>query len=164
MFEHMQKVREELLNTVNTVSEEKFNEKPAQDEWSIAQVVDHLQKIENVLLESLKKSIHQAENKTVEEKQLEAVTDRTRKVPAPEHVSPGPVPIDRTETITALEEARRDLNNFTELLSKDFDLKTRSLRHPVLGEVSIKQWIEFVGYHEERHLLQIKEVKEKISA
>ncbi|MBS2970204.1 DinB family protein [Metabacillus sp. KIGAM252] len=164
MYEHMKKVREELLNTLNEVSNEEFNKKPSSDGWSVGQVVDHLQKMEKIVLESLKKSIHHAEDKTVEEKQLEIVTDRSRKVPAPDYVVPSPVPIDRVEVITALEEARRDLINFTELLAKDFDLTSRALKHPVLGELSIKQWVEFVGYHEERHLLQIKEAKEIIGA
>ncbi|MGD6819048.1 DinB family protein [Metabacillus sp. 84] len=164
MFEHMQKVREELLNTLNAVTDEQFNEKPASDQWSIGQVVDHLQKMENIVLKNLKESIPDAEEKVVEEKQLEIVTDRSRKVPAPDYVAPRSAPIDRVETITALEEARRDLTQFTELLKEDFDLTKRALKHPVLGELSVKQWIEFVGYHEKRHLLQIQEVKESISA
>ncbi|MTH54807.1 DUF1569 domain-containing protein [Bacillus mangrovi] len=164
MFDHMQQVREDLLNTVNSITNEQFNTKPAPDEWSIGQVMDHLQKIEHAVLTNLKKSIQFAEEKTIEEKQLAVVTDRSHKVDAPEYTVPGPVPIDRIEAETALEEARRNLNHFAQLLAEDFDLSSKALKHPVLGELSIKQWIEFVGYHEERHLLQIHEIKERIGA
>jgi hypothetical protein len=33
------------------------------------------------------------------------------------------------------------------------------MKHPYLGELSLKQWVEFIGYHEKRHLLQLAEVK-----
>ena len=42
------------------------------------------------------------------------------------------------------------------------ELEAKGFNHPIFGLMSLKQWIPFVGYHEKRHILQIKEVKEKL--
>ena len=42
------------------------------------------------------------------------------------------------------------------------DLEDKSVTHPVLGAMSVKQMIEFVGLHEKRHIGQIREIKQSI--
>ncbi|MFY4775328.1 DinB family protein [Metabacillus sp. RGM 3146] len=160
MFEHMKEVRGELLNEVESVSEEEFHQKPEEGQWSIGQLVDHLQKIENVMTETFKRIAPSAEDKKVEEKNLVAVTDRSYKKDAPDSVAPGEEPINREEVIMALTEARRDLMAYVDML--DYDLSAKSLKHPVMGELSVKQWVEFIGYHEERHLNQLREIKQAV--
>lgn len=162
MFEHMKEVRGELLNEVESVSEEKFHQKPEDGSWSVGQLVDHLQKIENVLTETFKQIAPSAEDRKAEEKNLEIVTDRSYKKAAPESVAPGEEPINREEVLMALTEARRDLMAYVDML--DFDLSAKSLKHPVMGELSVKQWVEFIGYHEERHLDQLREIKRAVQS
>jgi hypothetical protein len=41
-------------------------------------------------------------------------------------------------------------------------LEKKSLPHPVFGPLNLKQWVEFVGQHEKRHLAQIEEIKEQL--
>lgn len=47
-------------------------------------------------------------------------------------------------------------------IEKNADLEVKGFSHPVFGQMSLKQWIPFVGYHERRHILQIKEVREQL--
>lgn len=44
------------------------------------------------------------------------------------------------------------------LKEEDFE---RVLPHPLFQELTVRQWIEFIGHHDKRHLSQIKEIKEK---
>ncbi|MCD7035857.1 DinB family protein [Metabacillus sp. GX 13764] len=160
MFEHMMRVREELLNELEEIPAEKFKEKPSSTEWSPSELADHLQKIEHVMTNTLKKIAANAEEKSLPEKNLEIITDRSNKREAPESVAPSEELMDKEHAITSLTEARRDLMTFADLI--EYDLTERALKHPVMGELSVKQWIEFIGYHEERHLKQLREIKHAI--
>ncbi|WP_373464670.1 DinB family protein [Bacillus sp. V2I10] len=66
--------------------------------------------------------------------------------------------IRKKELLSKLEESRRELINFAETAPVQA-LNEKAMKHPHLGELSLKQWVEFIGYHEKRHLLQIAEVK-----
>lgn len=41
-------------------------------------------------------------------------------------------------------------------------LRSKSFPHPVFGEMDLTQWIDFTSYHEERHLGQIQEIKQRL--
>lgn len=34
--------------------------------------------------------------------------------------------------------------------------------HPIFEELTVRQWLDFIGHHERRHIKQIKEVKQKL--
>ncbi|MRX74096.1 DinB family protein [Bacillus lacus] len=163
MMEHMQSIREQLLAETADLSSEALNMKTIETQWSIGQVMHHIYLCECVITDTLKDQIQFAENKTVPEKDLSVVADRSRKVEAAAALVPTAEEIQREEILTQLEEARRDLLNFSNLLEREGSLEQKALKHPVMGNLSIKQWIEFVGYHEKRHLLQIQELKETLS-
>ena len=48
------------------------------------------------------------------------------------------------------------------IAANEKDLEQKSFPHPLFKELSLKQWIPFVGLHEKRHLLQIEELKSKL--
>ncbi|MFP3427108.1 DinB family protein, partial [Pseudoalteromonas sp. SIMBA_162] len=57
--------------------------------------------------------------------------------------------------------SRQELKSVVENADQH-DLENKAYPHPAFGRMRLSQWIPFVGYHERRHLLQIKEVKEKL--
>lgn len=158
MLEHSQAVRTELLNEVQNMTDVQLNQKPSQDVWSPAQILEHLYLMERVITGGIKQVLMSGEKREATEKPLELVVDRSRKVPAPENLEPGEGPFEKDAILSKLEESRRELINFAETAPEQM-LIEKSMKHPHLGDLSLKQWVEFIGYHEKRHLLQLSEVK-----
>lgn len=158
MLEHSQAVRAELLIEVKNMTDEQFNQKPSQDVWSPGQILQHLYLMERVITGGMKQVLMSGEKKEISEKPLELVIDRSRKVHAPENLKPAEGTYVKEELLSKLEESRRELINFAETAPVQA-LKEKAMKHPYLGELSLKQWVEFIGYHEKRHLLQLAEVK-----
>ena len=44
------------------------------------------------------------------------------------------------------------------------ELRCKSLKHPVFGNVPLIQWFRFVGFHEKRHLRQLKRAVEQVKS
>ncbi|SDQ84230.1 Uncharacterized damage-inducible protein DinB (forms a four-helix bundle) [Virgibacillus salinus] len=153
--------REELLAEVNGISDEDLNRKPSEDRWSIKQVLEHLYLMEGAITNNIRSQLVYGEVVNIADKPIELSVDRSRKVDAPKFVEP-------SEVFATLEELKQKLeathNGLSELAgtSDERQLAEKGSPHPVFGQMSLKQWIPFVGYHEKRHTEQIKEVKEEL--
>lgn len=87
--------------------------------------------------------------------------DRSRKATAPSIVEPERKHVTPTHLKDELDTAREQ--NFNQILSTftEDDFK-RVIAHPVFEELSLKQYLDFIGAHEKRHIHQIKEIKEQL--
>lgn len=161
MIEKIQKAREKVLNSVRHLSDEQLNEKPGKGKWSIAQVLEHLYLMEMNTVDGIMETLSKNEYNPTEEKPIYQMLDRTIKRVAPDDLTPS----DKFQTLDELE---RKLNNSREALIKSIegvseeDLENKSFIHRRYGLLSIRQWVLLIGYHEERHLQQIEEIKEKL--
>ncbi|CAM4008189.1 DinB family protein [Mesobacillus zeae] len=153
-------VREELLNEVASLSDNQLNMKPSEEKWSVSQVIQHLSAIDESLLPALKNAVKD-ESERVEEKDVKFVLDRTKK-----RESPLPEPsaefISKEGILKMLNQARIPLIEFTNENIDGTILEDKSMVHPFLGQMSIKQMIEVIALHEKRHIDQVKEIKESI--
>ncbi len=152
------KAREELLTEVNGITDEDLNRKPAENGWSIKQILEHLYLMEGAITKNIRGQLAHGEVVNAADKPIELSVDRSRKVDAPEFAQP-------SESFASLEELKQKLEathkGLAELAgtSDERMLKDKGFPHPVFGQMSLKQWIPFVGYHEKRHTEQVKEVK-----
>ncbi|MEM5017241.1 DinB family protein [Metabacillus indicus] len=162
MLDYTLNVREELIRETEQMTDEQLNKKPSQDVWSPGQILDHLYLMETVITGGLKHVLMNGEKKEASEKPLQLVIDRSRKVPAPENLKPAEGPFSKEELFSKLDRSRRELINFAETAPEQ-ELEEKAMKHPHLGDLSLKQWIEFIGYHEKRHLLQLLEVRSAVS-
>ncbi|KEZ48339.1 DinB family protein [Metabacillus indicus] len=162
MLDYTLNVREELIRETEQMTDEQLNMKPSQDVWSPGQILDHLYLMETVITGGLKHVLMNGEKKEASEKPLQLVIDRSRKVPAPENLKPAEGPFSKEELFSKLDRSRRELINFAETAPEQ-ELEEKAMKHPHLGDLSLKQWIEFIGYHEKRHLLQLLEVRSAVS-
>lgn len=162
MLDYTLNVREELIRETEQMTDEQLNMKPSQDVWSPGQILDHLYLMETVITGGLKHVLMNGEKKEASEKPLQLVIDRSRKVPAPENLKPAEGPFSKEELFSKLDRSRRELINFAETAPEQ-ELEEKVMKHPHLGDLSLKQWIEFIGYHEKRHLLQLLEVRSAVS-
>ncbi|WP_100011331.1 DinB family protein [Lentibacillus sediminis] len=153
-----EKARGELLKEVNGLSDEVVNQKLAADQWSIKQVLEHLYLMEATVTRTIEKQLANGEATEAKEKPIERTVNRKTKVDAPEYLVP-------SEDFRTLEELKKKLAATHQGLSdlenrtNNQDLEAKTFPHPAFGDLSLKQWIPFVGYHEMRHTEQIKEVK-----
>ncbi|WP_237582634.1 DinB family protein [Pontibacillus yanchengensis] len=154
--------RQEVLNFVDTLSNEKATTKPDQHTWSVVEVLEHLYLMENVVIKQIEHAIKNGEVKEVGEKPIHKTTIRTQKVDAPETVQP-------KGHFQTIEDAKQGLEQSREatlflIHNKDQELlQHRTFPHPLFGDMNLEQWIEFIGWHELRHLEQMKEVHNQLA-
>ena len=156
-----EKARPELLNQVEGLSDEDLNKKPSADEWSVKQVLEHLYLMEGAITKTINDQLASGKEERVEDRPIELSTNRDVKVDAPAFAVPG-------DDFLKLDDLKQRLAGTHEGLKEvarnadEKQLEEKAYPHPAFGKMSLKQWIPFVGYHELRHIDQIKEVKEKL--
>ena len=161
-MEHNESVREELLQTVDALTDRQVNEVVEEGVWSIAQNLEHLYLMEMSVAKGIKHAQSPGEGKPVKEKPVHLTVDRTTKVPAPPYLEPSTDFQTLGQLKDKLAQSRELLlQTIADLTKQEMDEK--SFKHPVFGTLSIRQWVLFIGYHEERHRLQIEEVKKRLS-
>lgn len=159
--EKIQKIREKLLKSVRSLSDEQLNEVPAKGKWSVAQVLEHLYLMEMNTVDGIVETLSKAEYNPTVEKPIHQVLDRTVKRVAPDDLTP-------SEKFQTLEELEQKLKNSREALLRSIegvseeDLENKSFIHRRYGLLSLRQWVLLIGYHEERHMQQIEEIKEDL--
>ncbi|MCK1992749.1 DinB family protein [Peribacillus muralis] len=156
-----EKIREEILNTVNGLSDEQLNAHPEEGRWSIIQVLDHLYLMERAITKSIADKLKSDERVPAVDKPIELTVNRDVKVEAPSYV----VPSDSFQTLDEVKDKLAESRSaFVQLVDNadENDLEQKSFPHPLFKDLSLKQWIPFVGFHEKRHLLQIEELKSKL--
>lgn len=156
-----EEARTELFSEVNNLTDEEINIKPADDQWSIKQVMEHLFLMEGAITKTIINQLEKGDVANPVQKPIEASTNRSTKVDAPDFAVPNDEFASLEELKLKLTASHRGLIEVAENVGHD-ELTAKGFNHPIFGLMSLKQWIPFVGYHEKRHILQIKEVKEKL--
>ena len=153
--------RKELLAQVEQLSDEEINRKPAEDRWSVKQLLQHLYLMEGSVAKTIQKQLASVEQNITTDKPIQLTVNRSTKVEAPEFATPTDDISTLDELKTKLSATHSALRDIAENTTED-QLAVKSYPHPVFGEMSLTQWIPFVGYHELRHIEQIKEVKDQL--
>ena len=164
IVEYLDTSRTELLDAVHAVPPEQRDRRPTPESWSVAEILDHLYKVEAGSSNLLAKRIARAkEAGLAAERETSSllscmdayrIEDRTRKLAAPEIVQPRTdVSADAAlaELVAAgaaLVEALREADGY--------DLTMVTATHPRLGEINMYQWAVFIGKHELRHAAQVR--------
>ncbi|WP_342506417.1 DinB family protein [Sporosarcina sp. FSL K6-2383] len=155
------KIREDVLQSVENLSDEQLNEQVEVGRWSIMQVLNHLYLMERAIVHALSDQLANGENKAPVEKPIQFTTNRSTKVTAPLFATPSDDFISLEEMKSKLTKSRENLSNLVASADKTL-LAQRSYPHPAFGDLGLEQWIPFIGLHEKRHLAQIEEIKSKL--
>ncbi|MGG0657852.1 DinB family protein [Rummeliibacillus pycnus] len=157
------KAREALLKSVSGLSDEQLNKEVEEGKWTIAQVLEHLYLLEVDATRVIQETLLNNENNPTKSKPVHLAVDRSHKVKAIEEWVP-------SNAYQTLENLKQKLTNSRDALVKSIqevseeDLDQKSLPHPAFGSLSINQWVSFIGYHEQRHIGQIEEIKEALES
>lgn len=170
LIEHLEKSRRDLRAAIDAVPADLRDKQPSPDQWSTAQVIEHLAHTEASVTALLARGMRKLERAglqpatdaspvlpTIDAKKL---LDRATKFTAPETVRPTKN-LDSDQAWQLLTEARTAL---VETLKSSDGIQVDSIRgpHPFLGELGFHQWIAFVGLHESRHTAQIRATAEAL--
>jgi hypothetical protein len=158
LLSHLDMTSAWLTDEVESLSPAQLRFRRAPHEWSIAQVLDHLVMVGPIYWEDLQTAL-KAPPATFETRQTDADIlwygiDRTYR----EQAIPTEVPTGRTtdlrEALATYRQAHDRLRRYVQ--STDDDLRA----HYVARQGSdAYQWVLLISTHEQRHILQIREIK-----
>jgi hypothetical protein len=158
-------VHAELKSTVSRVDPVLLAKRPAENEWSVAEVIEHLCLVEGAVMKGIKAKLEQPPVKISFLRKffpMRIVSLRVKRLQAPKYVQPGNnlPPVD--ELIKKFDAVRA--------ITKEICIKEGPerlshvcLKHPYFGDMDGPAAISMVAFHEQRHLKQIREIIKKLS-
>ena len=169
--------REEFRNLVEGLNDEQFNWRPAENAWSMAECIDHLVMIGTIMGRNIDEALEKAEARGLKSDGpfkygaignwfVRAVSGsdegRRRKFKAPATYTP-----TSNHTISRLDAAFNEVQDrFVERVerSNGVDLARVKMPSPISRfiRLSLGQWLALLAGHQERHLLQAKDVRDKL--
>lgn len=154
-----------LRAAVESVPPERRQERPAPDRWSVAEVLEHLAAVEQVVLKVCTRQLAAAREaglaSEIETTSIldmlppERVANRERRLKSPENLRP-----TGTDAATAWSQIEATRVQFTELVKScdGFAIGRIAFPHPAFGELNMYQWLLFAAGHHARHAAQIREI------
>lgn len=152
-------IRARFLARVAGITPEQATLRPSPEEWTPAELVEHLSIVETGVCRMLELMLAQAPaGDGFQPFSLEdlAAQAGTRKFKAPERVAPtGQVSL--TDAVARLQAVRTTLQALRPRI-ENADLTDQKMPHPAFGPINGYQWLAFVGLHEMRHAAQLKRI------
>ena len=137
-LQYLSESRNGVVEAVKGLSDAQWKFKPAPDRWSVAEVVEHLALIEDIVTQNVLGTIEKAAAGSADRdpKQLDAillakVADRSTKFQAP----PAATPTGRWTPAAALDHYLRSRAQTVALLKSTPDLREHVIVHPVFGSL-----------------------------
>ena len=159
---YLHATRKQVLDAVEGLTEAQWKFKPADDRWSVAQVLEHIIVTERALLGMTQKTASGPASpvpdasKVKDEDIMKMISSREKKVQAPEQLRPTGSLGTAASEVQQFKTTRDATIDYVRT-TRD-DLRAHSGKSP-LGQVDCVQWLLYIGAHSERHLAQILEVK-----
>ena len=159
----LESARRRLLAEVEVVQDPAFCLRPTPDDWSVAQVIEHLAKVDDSVARGVaavtsgKLKIEQKPNDAWRKLLWTWGIYRMVRFRVPGAIdlqAPG----TRVEALARITASRAALLAAIEA-GERAALWSHSLRHPIFGPLPMRDMLTFVAEHEERHRLQIVRIK-----
>jgi hypothetical protein len=164
ILRRLDSVHRQLQNTVEAVDLSLFTKRPTENEWSIGEIVHHLFLVDERVLAELSKNINTSTPKVGIFKRMipmRIVSLRLVKVEAPKVVRPSQIHPKREQLLSDFDAARQRLKDFCGEHGSA-KLRQTSVQRPVFGYIDGLAAVSMVGFHEQRHLKQIRQVLRKL--
>ncbi len=162
-LQRLDTIHQKLIATVSTLEPAVYSRRPAEGEWSVAEVVHHLCLVEDRVIKELERALARPPQRIAFFRRLiptAMVSSRLIRVKAPKAMNP----LDSPAKDRAIENFAQTRSNLKALCATHGAARFRQLvfRHPFLGPIDGVATVSFVGYHEQRHYKQIREVLRKL--
>ena len=164
-----EKVRARLKQLVSDLPTEKTSALPADEKWTVAQIVEHVSMVDESTIRICAKLLKKAQDAGHTSDGSVVISDgflqkgqeiAGLKVEAPEFVQPN---AGRTiaESLAKLDENTERLAALRPLFESSFSSEFK-FPHPFFGDITAQEWLALKGGHELRHIKQIEKVLEKV--
>lgn len=162
-------VRERLRAAVSGLTDEQLSARPEGEKWSIAQVVEHINIVNEASIKICSKLLAESEAKaggaSSEINLGETFGPKSRevagvKLEAPERVQPN-AGRSVSESLEQLVKNAQTLEEMKAMFAER-DCTNKKFPHPFFGDLNAHEWLILSGGHETRHLAQIEKIKEKL--
>ena len=163
VLKHLCDNRDRLLGSVEGLSLEQVRFRAAEEQWSIADCIEHIALVENRVFTSIQRVLGEAPPEIRPdvlgkvERMMRFVVDRSTKVKAPEPLVPRREWASFSEVVERFQAARSRTLQFAG--ETEADLHERFFPHIIFKDLDCYQWLVFLGLHAERHIRQLEEVK-----
>jgi hypothetical protein len=158
--------RESLLAAVATVPESLRDQRPDPGQWSVAEVLEHLHRVERGIAHLIARRIERARPAGLPRESDTGsllhsldhlrLLQRGTRMAAPDLVRPQGT-LNAAAALSALNQSRTAFR--AALAAGDgLALGTITAPHPLVGPLSLYQWALFLGQHECRHAMQIEDI------
>jgi hypothetical protein len=154
-----------LREAVEAVPPERREAPPQNGRWSVAQVIEHLAKVESGIARLIRRRVGEAKvaglapeteiSSVLWSLDVGRVVDRRAPLDAPDRVRPG-ADLTVEDAWRAFESAHDEARQSV-AETDGLAIGALSHPHPSLGPLNLYQWIIFLGAHELRHAMQIRE-------
>jgi hypothetical protein len=172
LIEYLTEHRRRLHEAVASVPPALRDRKPASNQWSVAEVVEHLSLVEHRMAALLSRQVTAArangagpdpDTSSVVSTYADpdAVLDRTRKIVAPALVQPTGT-IDPSAGTEALVQAHAAMISSLQN-ANGVNLAPLMVTHPALGPLNMYHWVISLALHDDRHAAQIREIGESLA-
>jgi uncharacterized damage-inducible protein DinB len=154
-----------FMAAVSNLTNEQADFRPDENQWTIAEIVEHISIVNDGFLRLTHKLLKQAESAptppmsdlNLGHTSLDENGQQPGPFQAPDRVRPqGGVSVE-----DSLAKMRASLAGFTEIQSRleAVELSEQMFPHPSLGPINAYQWMVLLGEHEDRHRGQIERLK-----
>ncbi len=157
LFNQVETTTNELIQLIDSLSEEQLNKIPFEGSWTAAQVGDHLLKSYSVA-ETLSGNIKTTERNPEEKTEIikKVFLDFNTKMESPGFIIPSDTLIAKTDLLMAL---KNRIDQLKEIIrTQDLSQTCLDFSIPGLGEFTRSEWLYFMVYHSQRHIHQLKNI------
>jgi len=166
ILDHLDGQRSSLREAIESVPSALHCRRPVPERWSAAEIVDHLGIVETNITLLLNDRLNAARaagigpehdaTSVLPTLDVKKVLDRTLPRVARDAVQPH-AGVDMPTAWESLERSRQRLREVV-VAADGLALSEVHAPHPAFGTLNLYQWLIFVGAHEGRHAMQIREV------
>jgi uncharacterized damage-inducible protein DinB len=154
--------RRALLAAVERVSDADRDRRPSASHWSVAEVLEHLASVERGVAKLI--ALRGREPVPPDQEPAVPLTGdrvmmlrmRDRRIDVPDTLRPTGA-VSAEAAVRSLAESRAALLAAASA-ADPVALEQRTYHHPVLGRLTLRDWLAFVAHHEARHAAQIDEI------
>jgi hypothetical protein len=167
MLALLDRERAALTQAVDAIPGADRDRRPSAEVWSVAEVLEHLMRVERGVGKLFELRGHEQPAADappavpLDAARVNLLRNRLERMAVPDRVRPTGT-VESGAALQALTDARAALR--TALVHADPDSLERCTHpHPLLGNISLRDWAHFVAHHEARHVSQIAEIAAALS-
>lgn len=159
ILEDLNTVHAEILRLVSALKQDEINAVPFDGSWTAAQVINHLFKSDYSILKALRGHTKLTGRQPDEYagRIKSQLLNFNNKMHSPEFIKPATIVFNKRALLNSLASSGKQLSDAIQTL----DL-ARTCHHSVLIDFTRLELIYFVIYHTQRHIHQVKNIKDAL--